>query len=246
VKRFGTEELVAHHERIVRADNLVLAVVGDVDPDRVAALVQRHFAELPGGSTLEASLPPVEPAPREVRTAVERKDRAQAHLVIGFRGLDVHDPDRHPLEVLCQILSGQGGRLFLELRDRQSLAYSVGATNVEGYAPGFLAIAIATAPEKLDDARGGILGELRRVLDAAPPAAELERARRYLLGSFAIDRQRSSTRALQLALDARYGLAGDFDVDYPDRIRAVSADDVLRIARRVIDLDAYTLAMIRP
>jgi zinc protease len=246
VKRFGREELLAHHERLVRADNLVLAVAGDVDPDRTAALVQRHFAELAGGSEIEATLPPVEPRPREVRTAVERKDRAQAHLVIGFRGLDVHDADRHALEVLCQILSGQGGRLFLELRDRQSLAYSVGATNVEGYAPGFFALAIATAPEKLDDARNGILGELRRVLDAPPPAAELDRARRYLLGSFAIDRQRSATRALQLALDERYGLAGDFDVDYPERIRTVGAEDVLRIARRVIDLDAYTLAAIRP
>jgi zinc protease len=246
VKRFGREELLAHHERLVRADNLVLAVVGDVDPDRVAALAQRHFAELAGGSGIDASLPLVEPPPREVRTAVERKDRAQAHLVIGFRGLDVHDPDRHALEVLTQILSGQGGRLFLELRDRQSLAYSVGATNVEGYHPGFLAITIATAPEKLDDAQSGILAELRRVLDAPPPAAELERARRYLLGSFAIDRQRSATRALQLALDRRYGLAGDFDVDYPDRIGAVSAEDVLRIARRVVVLDAYTLAAIRP
>ena len=215
-------------------------------PGPAAALVQRRFAELAGGSRVEASLPPLEPAPRSVRSAVEHKDRAQAHLVIGFRGLDVHDPERHALEVLCQILSGQGGRLFLELRDRQSLAYSVGATNIEGLAPGFFAVAIATAPEKLDEAQSGILSELRRVLDGPPPAAELERARRYLLGSFAIDRQRSSTRALQLALDTRYGLHGDFDLDYPERIRAVSAEDVLRVARRVLDLDAYTLAAIRP
>jgi zinc protease len=246
VTRFGREELLAHHERLVRADNLVIALVGDVDPERAAELVQRRFAELPGGSRVEASLPPQELAPRAVRSAVEHKDRAQAHLVIGFRGLDVHDPERHALEVLCQILSGQGGRLFLELRDRQSLAYSVGATNVEGLAPGFFAVSIATAPEKLDEAQSGILRELRRVLDGPPPAAELERARRYLLGSFAIERQRSATRALQLALDARYGLQGDFDRDYPERIRAVGAEDVLRVARRVIDIDAYTLAAIRP
>jgi len=244
--RFEREGLLAHHERLVRADNLVIAIAGDVDPDATAAQVQRHFADLAGGSDVEATLPAHEPAPRSVRTAIEHKDRAQAHLVIGFRGLDVHDPERHVLEVLCQILSGQGGRLFLELRDRRSLAYSVGATNVEGFAPGFFAVSIASAPEKLDEAQAGILSELRRVLDGPPPAAELERARRYLLGSFAIERQRSAARALQLALDARYGLHGDFDVEYPQRIRAVSADDVLRVARCVIDLDAYTLAAIRP
>ena len=49
-----------------------------------------------------------------------RKDRAQAHLVIGFRGLALDDPDREALEVLTQVLSGQSGRLFLELRDRRA------------------------------------------------------------------------------------------------------------------------------
>ena len=244
VARFGREALEAHQQRLVRADNLVIAVSGDVDPDAAAALVTRHFAELPGGSSVEAALPPLEAAPRTARRAVEHKDRAQAHLVIGFRGLDVHDPDRHTLEVLCQILSGQGGRLFLELRDRKSLAYSVSATNVEGLAPGFVAVYIATAPEKLDEARAGIFDELRRALDAKPGEAELERARRSLLGSFAIDRQKSAVRALQLALDTRYGLAGDFDVDYPARIRAVSADDTLRVARRLFDLAAHTEAVI--
>jgi zinc protease len=246
VARFDDEALLEHQDRLVRADNLVIAVAGDVDPDACAALVTERFAGLAGGSTVEASLPAHEPAPRTVRRAEERKERAQAHLVIGFRGLDVHDRERHALEVLCQILSGQGGRLFLELRDKKSLAYSVNATNVEGLAPGFVALYIATAPEKLDEARAGLLDELRRAVDAEPAAAELERARRALLGSFAIERQRSAARALQLALDARYGLAGDFDVDYPARIRAVGAGDVLRVARRIIDLGAYTEAVICP
>jgi zinc protease len=246
VARFGRVALEEHQHRLVRADNLVIAVVGDVDPDESAALVTKHFAELDGGSEVEATLPPNEPVPRAVRRAVERKERAQAHLVIGFRGLDVHDHERHALEVLCQILSGQGGRLFLELRDKRSLAYTVSATNVEGMAPGFVALYIATAPEKLDEARAGMLDELRRAVDAQPAAPELERARRALLGSFAIERQRSAARALQLALDARYGLSGDFDVDYPERIRSVGADDVLRVARRIFDLDAYTEAVIQP
>ena len=121
-----------------------------------------------------------------------------------------------------------------------------GRVDVEGLAPGFFVVSIATAPEKLEEAQAGILAELRRTVDAAPQSGELERARAFLLGSFAIERQRSSTRALQLALDARYGLAGDFDVLYPERIRAVSTEGVLRVARRVIDLEAYTLAAIRP
>ena len=115
--------------------------------------------------------------------------------MIGFRGLSLRDPDREALEVLTQVLSGQGGRLFLELRDRRSLAYSVSALNVEGVAPGLFAVYIATSPDKLADAELGMRSELERLLGEAPSEGELERARRYLIGNFAIDQQRAAVRA---------------------------------------------------
>src|SRR5262249_12950443 len=158
----------------------------------------------------------------------------------------VHDPDRFALEVIVQLLAGQGGRLFLELRDKKSLAYAVNAMNVEGLAPGLFAVYIASAPEKLDEARRGIDHELRRLLDAPPPPDELARARRYLIGNFEIDRQRSATRAAHMAMDARYGLGPDAQHRYRDAIQAVGGDDLLRVARRVIRLEAATEAVIRP
>jgi zinc protease len=240
----GREDLLGHHARWVRSPNLVLAVSGDVDPDAVAERLSLRLAGLEG-EPFDPPAPPVEAAPREIRRAELRKDRAQSHLVLGFRGLDVRDEDRFALDVVAQILAGQGGRLFLELRDRRSLAYSVNAMNVEGLAPGFFAVYIATAPEKLDEAREGILLELRRLLDGPPPADELERARRYLVGNFEIDRQRAAARAAQIALDARYRLGADASRQYAARVAAVSGEDVLRVGRRVLDLEAYTLAVIR-
>ena len=60
------------------------------------------------------------------------KDKKQVHIVVGFLGLTLGDPDLPALDVLTQILSGQGGRLFMELRDKRSLAYSVTAFAMEG------------------------------------------------------------------------------------------------------------------
>ena len=139
----------------------------------------------------------------------------------------------------------QGGRLFLELRDRRSLAYTVTAVNIEGVAPGFFAVYIASAPEKLEAAKRGMEEELERLLAEAPPADELERAKRHLIGNFAIDEQRNSSRAAHAALDALYGLGPDVHERYPQRLEAVSAEDVLRVARRVIDLETSTLAVVR-
>jgi zinc protease len=245
VASFDAAQVAAHHQRLVRAPNLSLAIAGDVDPDEIAVRVSAHLSKLPAGKD-ETPLPPIEPPPREIREAELHKDRAQAHLVIGFRGLSVYDDERFNLEVLSQLLAGQGGRLFLDLRDRQSLAYSVSAVNVEGVAPGYFAVYIATAPEKLDAARAGLLGELDKLIQAPASAEELDRAKRYLIGNHAIGQQRNAVQAAHAALDGRYGLGPDAMRHYPERIAAISAEDLLRTAQRVIDLDAYTLAVVRP
>ncbi len=246
VARFDRDALLALHERLVGGQNLVVAVAGDVDPDEAAGELSRRLAELPEGADLAGALPRQETRAPGMRTAEEWKDRAQAHLVVGFRGLDVHDPERVALEVLSQALAGQGGRLFLELRDRQSLAYAVTAVNVEGLAKGSFAVYIATAPEKLEQAKSGITDELRRAAERAMPDAEIERARRYLIGHHAIDAQRSGSRALQLALDTRYGLGPEAHALYPEHVRSITAEDVRRVAERILDPAAATLAIIRP
>jgi zinc protease len=244
VARFDAETVAAHHAALIRPDNLVVTVVGDVDPDAAAAALARELADLEPGEAKPLALPEPEPAPREIRRASERKERAQAHLVLGFRGAALDDPDREALDVLAQILAGQGGRLFVELRDRQSLAYSVSASNIVGYAPGAFCVYIATAPDKLEVAQRGILAELERLLERAPSEQETERARRYLCGAHAIAQQRGGQRALAMALDARYGRGVDADRHFPERVRAVTTADLLRVARRFLDLRAYTVASV--
>ncbi len=245
VRAFDRESLLAHHQRLVRAENLVLGVTGAVDPDEFALAIGARLADLPSGA-FERPKPAREDPPREIRVAELHKSREQAHLVLGFRGLDVHDPDRHALEVISQILAGQSGRLFLELRDRRSLAYTVTAVNVEGVHPGTFSLYIGTAPEKLDAARTGMLEQLERLVQEPPSTQELEGARRHLVGNFAIDEQRAAVRAAHLSLDGLYGLGADADRRYAESVGAITADDVLRVVRRVVDLDAYTMAVIKP
>jgi zinc protease len=245
VASFTRADVRAHHARWVRGPNLVLALSGDVDPDRAAEQIASRLAGL-DATPCPRPAPPVEPplaAPCQVEL---HKDRAQAHLVVGFRGLTVDDPDRFALEVITQLLAGQGGRLFLELRDRRGLAYSVSALNAEGVAPGFFAVTIGTAPDKLDEARRGIHEELAALVAAAPSEEDLARARRYLIGNFEIDRQRSAVRAAHMAIDALYGLGADAQRRFAANVAAVTADDVLRVARRVIDLPRAVEAVIRP
>ena len=222
-----------------------LAVEDLSPPEREAVGWTARLADL-ADDAFEAPAPADEKPPREIRTAELQKDRAQAHLVIGFRGLTVRDKDRYALDVIVQLLAGQGGRLFLELRDRRGLAYTVSAVNIEGVAPGYFGVYIATAPEKFDESRLRLLEELKRLIELPPEERELEGARRCLIGNFAIDQQRNAVHAAHAALDSLYSLGAEAYRGYPEHIAAVTAEDILRVARRVVDLDAYTLAAVRP
>ena len=245
VEAFSPERIRAHHDRLVRAPNLIIAAAGDVEGEALADQLGERLAGLPGGE-FSAPSPAVETREGGIRRAEEIKDRAQAHLLVGFRGLSVHDPDSVALEVISQLLAGQGGRLFLDLRDRRSLAYTVSASNVEGAAPGFFAVYIGCAPEKVEEARRGIFEHLEALLEAPPGEDELERTRRNLIGNFAIDRQGSASRAAHLAIDSLLGLGPHHHLTYPERIAAISGDDVLRVARRILRMDAYTEALVHP
>jgi zinc protease len=245
VRGFRKKDLLAHADRLVHATGSAISVVGDVDPEAVVRLVEDRLADLPPGEH-ERVLPIDEPRGIGLRESELIKDRAQAHLVFGFRGLTVADSDRHALELISQMLAGQGGRLFLELRDRQSLAYTVSASNVEGLAPGHFTIYIATAPDKIERARAGILEEIDRLISDAPRPDELERAIRFGTGSFAIGSQRSHARAAHIALDSIYGLGADYSEAYPELIARVTPEDVLRVARRIFRLDAYTVSSVHP
>ncbi|HWV38737.1 MAG TPA: pitrilysin family protein [Vulgatibacter sp.] len=242
---FGPGELEGWLRRHYGPEGLVLSVVGDVEPEEAFSLAEELF----GGATSERRAPPevpVVPPVEEPRRAMRHMDKQQAHLVLGFPGARFQDPERYALEVLASVLAGQGGRLFYELRDKRSMAYSVTAFNLEGIDPGYFGVYMGTSPEKLADAEEGIRAELARVAREPISEEELLRARRYLVGSHAIGLQKNSARAATFALDERYGMGADNFARYAERIESVTREDVLEAARRTLDPRRSVLAVVTP
>src|SRR5262249_57762171 len=101
----------AHYGGHLGAAGLTRGSVADVDPAGALATVERLFEQARAPA---ADAPPVEPEPQPAAPQKVWKylTKQQAHLVVGFLGTTVSDPDRYPMEVLSTILSGQGGRLF--------------------------------------------------------------------------------------------------------------------------------------
>ncbi|MCE9624839.1 MAG: insulinase family protein, partial [Deltaproteobacteria bacterium] len=148
VKRFTRKDLVKAFEDNLDPSRMVISVVGDFDWETMAGLL-RPALESIRGKRKGFKIPKKDPAPKKIQTLEKVKDKFQAHLVLGFQGVSFADQDRYALDVLNNILAGQGGRLFLELRDKLSLAYSVTSLSQEGIEPGYFGVYIATEPRKV-------------------------------------------------------------------------------------------------
>jgi zinc protease len=237
VKAATSSGLKAFWQSRARSRGAVLSFVGDIDVDRVLSFVDENLVDAPDAPILAPAIEPMPEAPRVARLV---RDRAQAHLVTGTTGLRLVDTDRFALEVLVSALSGQGGRLFLELRDKQSLCYSVAAYAVDGLEPGSFSVYMGTSPDKLDRALAGIDQILASLVDNGLTAVELDRARRYLLGSHAISLQRSGARSTTMSLNALYGLGHLAHRAHQEKLAAVTLDDVRRVAQVVLSRPRVT------
>jgi len=244
VSRLKRADLVRHYASMVHPGNLTLSIVGDVS---VADIKERLKDKLstwkaPKFKTKTVAAPV---APKKALEFVTIKKKLQAHIVYGFLGTTVKNPDRYALEVMNFVLSGQGGRLFIELRDKRGLAYAVSSGTQEGLEPGYISVYMGTDVSKLEDSLKGIREELERIRREPVTEAEIERAKRFIIGNYELDLQRNASVASLTAYQAAYGLpAGELEL-YPKRIEAVTQQDILRVAKKYLRPEASVLSVIK-
>ncbi len=243
VRTITASRLRAFHRRLLDPRRVVIAIAGDVRYEDVRDLAEEYFGVYARRET-PAAAPKPESAPEAPRAVALHRDKEQAHLIVGFQGARLAGRDRHAIEVLNALLSGQGGRLFMELRDRRHLAYSVSSFNQEGVEPGAFGIYIGTSHGNVDAARKGIWEQIERLRSEPIGADELEHAKNYLIGSTQIEMAHLASLALSMALDELLGLGYLDPFRLAKAIERVSARDVLRAARHYLRPDAHVEALI--
>ena len=245
VTQLTRDDLLHWYRRYTIPNNLVLALVGDVEAESIHRAVNRLFGSW---QPVPLDLPP---QGRSIRSVVNgpmfcQRNKEQTHIMVGMRGTSVHHPDRYALRVLESILANQGGRLFVELREKQSLAYTVTARSLEGLDPFMFFVYLATSPEKTEVALEGIREELSRVREQGATTQEVERAKRYLLGSYEIEFQKNSALAAMLAFDERYGLGCHELESYARQITVVTPEMVQQVARTYLTADQAAVVIVGP
>ena len=246
----GTEESVQaitrdaiakwHADRVPTSASLLVAV-GDLDPQQAADTLASRFAAL-----RYAILPdlPAPPWPAVALVRVEEREKAQTALSLLFDGPAYGDDARFDAEMLSGVASGLGGRFFEELRDRQSLAYTVMARPFVRRNGGTFGAYIATSPEKEEQARASLLREFARFVEQEVSAQELDRARRYAIGAWQI-RQASGASVLAEIADAWINGALEDIARYPEDLGAVTPARMRAAAARWFDPDRRVEGIVR-
>lgn len=222
------------HKRWIQPGNLVVSIVGKVSRNQVNLFVEALSARF-GKDHSSFDLPKVldEPALKAPRWIEKKVEREQAHIIIGGLGLSLYSPERHTLQVLETILGGQSGRLFIELREKKSLAYSVSPMSFEGVERGYAATYIGCAAAKRQEALDGIAKVLGDFAKKGPTSSEMDRARQYLLGRRAMELQTNSSLASHHGLDVLYGLPQLSADDYAKKVNAVSPRQVKELCQKL-------------
>jgi zinc protease len=234
---YGTRETVSaltvksvndHFKKMAMAKNLTITVCGSIDKDKWLKRLETATAQLPKGQSLKTDFK--HEGPKKTIMEFKSLTREQSHIIVGYKGLTLSDPRRFTLQIIQSILAGQGGRLFIELRDKASLAYTVAPMRMEGIDTGYFGAYIGCSPQKGEKAIQMMQEEFKKLVTTKVPDAELDRAKRYLIGRHDIDLQRNSAISSSILFNEIYGIDNAEVFHYADHLRDITAADIQKLA----------------
>ena len=250
----GTEESVGGVQRSdfddwiaswYGAPKTVLSVAGNTTHERVMDLANQYFAN--GRSPETPAVRPLSDDTPVTQVITDARPISQANVAIGLPALARDDPDRYILMILNAVLGrGMSSRLFKEVRERRGLAYSVGSS-VSRYADtGTLGVSAGVSPEKVTEAIPVIMQELEKLAQEPVGADELKKATDYTVGSFRLSLE--STMALGQRAGESLLTMGEIEPieDVVAKLRAVTADEVMRVGQRVVRRERAAIALVGP
>ena len=244
VKSLQQKNLQDFFARYYRPNRTIVAIVGDVSEQEIAPLLSKA---LRGWEKGEPSAPPTAPVnigpPKLVRV---NKELTQANIAMGHGGVARGNPDYYAIQVMNYILGGGGfsSRAMDSIRNERGLAYSVYSFFAAEKSHGTFEFVMQTKNETATEAIRIATDEMRRIHEQLVSDQELNDAKDYLIGSFPLRLDTNRKVASFLAQVEYFELGLDYPDRYPNLIRSVTREDVLRVARQYLQPDKLTTVIV--
>jgi zinc protease len=244
VDAIGRDDIVEFHSKYYVPNNSIIAVVGDISGPELDRLLNRFFRRWNG-----KPVPPLEvPAPGKGAHEVVKidKDLTQANVILGHLGVSRDNPDYYALRVMNYILGGGGfsSRLMDSVRADMGLAYDVHSFFSPGKLAGSFEAGVQTKNATANKAIAEILRQIRLIREEKVSGRELEDAKAFLIGSYPRKFDTMGKVAGFLVQVEFFGLGLEYIEEYPELIRAVTEDDILRVADEYLEPEDYVLVVV--
>jgi len=255
IERATAEDLQEFHRRFYTPDNLVIVVVGNVPAERVLEKLTTLFGSWEARSAMRRPNLAISPL-RESVSRVREQPGNTAYIMAGYAVPGIASAEYPALVVLDALLGrGKSSRIFTSLRDASGIGYEIGSFYPPLMGGSCLLGFVEIAPYRInasgipvlivDDVQKALVQQMQSVRSSPPDVQEIERAKKLIIGTYALRHQRVRDRAYFLGWYEAMGLGYTFDRQFADRIEAVKREDVLRVADRYLQNVAVAVTMPR-
>ena len=238
IKKVSSKDLADFHSVYYRPNNAILAIVGDVTLKEVLPKIEKAFGDWQKGDVPPTSIPAA-PAQAGSRIfLIDRPGSVQTVLQLGNLGIERNNPDYFSLLLADRILGGgPAARLFLNLREDKGYTYGAYSSFGGSKFRGTWVSSSEVRTEVTEGAMKEFMYELKRLRDEKVSAEELENAKHAIVGSFALSLEQPQSLLQNIITQKLYDLPADYWDAYPQKVAAITVEDIQSIAQKYIDLD---------
>jgi len=247
IKKIERNDLINAYNKFVVGKNGVISIVGDMNRFDMINKIARYLSRIKTGSIYTPPSYNIKSVKSITRTEKFRMEKNQAHIISGTLTVPVNHEDRFALMLIDQILGGQSGRMFVELRDKRGICYAVqtiGEAKLNNR--GWFGIYVSTSPEKIELSLEVIKSELKKLYDSGVNDVELENSKRYVLSDYDSRKQMALTVSGMLAYNELFDRSIDYFNKFPQFIRHVTKTDVNNVIKKYLVPDKFATLVLMP
>lgn len=240
LKSYTRKDVLDFTSRYYQPSNMVLFVYGDIDFKKAMSYIEKTFGDVPDAKATNGRTPP--PACKQ-DSVVMHKTTNQAHIMLGCRAYNAYDDRRTTLYLLNNILGGPGmnSKLNVSLRERKGLVYNVESNLVSYTDTGVFSIYFGTDKDNIRQCLRLIGSEMNKLRDKKLTGAQLEAAKRQLIGQIAIASDNNENMALGMAKTFLHYNKCESQEAVFGRIRSITPEQLQEVAAEILDMERLTM-----
>lgn len=243
VSSFSRDNILAYMDRRYRAENVLLSVAGNVDPDTIRAAAERNLGKVK--HFIQDEQPPRPVGTAKVR--LEPKEVEQVHFCIGTDGTSLYDENLYTMVVMDSALGGSmSSRLFQEIREKRGLAYSIGSYTLSYGAGGAYTVYGGTSLENWPLVQEVVRSEFDLIMESGLKEDELERTKLHLKGNLVLSLEGMSSRMMRMSKNQLHHGREIPIEETIAKVDEVSNEQIITLAREILQSERISVTAIGP